>query len=83
MKILVTGANGFIGKNLVETFRNIIDGKDRTRNIQIDEIYLFDITNSIDELDIYTKKCDFIINLAGINRPKNPKDFYDGNKGYI
>lgn len=83
MKILVTGANGFIGKNLVETLKNIRDGKDKTKNIIIDDIFLFDLKNTLEELDRYSKECDYVINLAGINRPQNPKEFYDGNKGFI
>lgn len=83
MKILVTGSNGFVGKNLVETLKNIKDGKDKTRNITIDDIFLFDLNNSFDELDTYTKECNYIINLAGINRPKDPEEFYKGNKGFI
>lgn len=83
MKILVTGANGFVGRNVVETLKNIKAGKDKTKTIQIDEIYTFDIDNKVEELDLITKKCDFIINLAGVNRPKNSKDFYEGNKGFI
>ena len=83
MKILVTGSNGFVGRNLVETLKAIRDNKDRTRNIVVDEVMTFDINNTIEELDEYTKSCDFVVNLAGINRPKDPKEFYEGNKGFI
>lgn len=83
MKVLVTGASGFVGKNVVETLKNIRDGKDKTRDIQIDKIFTFDTNNTTEELDCFSKQCDFIINLAGINRPKDPKDFYEGNKGFI
>lgn len=83
MRILVTGSNGFVGRNLVETLKNIKDGKDKTRNIVVDEVSCFDVNNSLDELDEYTKQCDFVVNLAGINRPSNPEEFYEGNKGFI
>ena len=83
MKILVTGSNGFVGRNLVETLKNIKDNKDRTRDISIEDIFLFDLNSSLDDLDRFTKECDYVINLAGINRPKNPEEFYEGNKGFI
>lgn len=83
MKILITGAKGFVGRNLVETLKSIKDGKDKARNIQVEDVFLFDIDNSQQELEAYTKQCDFIVNLAGINRPKNPEEFYEGNKGFI
>lgn len=83
MKVLVTGANGFVGKNLVETLKNIQEGKDKTKDIHIDDIYLFDINNTYDELKAYTKECDFIVNLAGINRPKNKDEFYKGNRDFV
>lgn len=83
MKILVTGSNGFVGRNLVETLKNIKDNKDRTRNISIKDIFLFDLDSSLDDLDRFAKDCDYVVNLAGINRPKNPEEFYEGNKGFI
>lgn len=83
MKILITGANGFVGRNLVEALKNIKDGKDKTRNLEVEKILTYDTVNSIEDLDNYTKECDYIINLAGINRPKDSKDFYKGNKGFI
>lgn len=83
MKILVTGAAGFVGRNLVENFKNIRDGKNRTRpNISIEEIYEYDITSTPEELDEYCKKADFIFNLAGVNRPKDPEEFKKGNFGF-
>ena len=71
MKILVTGANGFVGKNLVANLYNIKDGKNRTRNIKIDDIFEYGRNTDIKLLDKYCKECDFVFNLAGVNRPKN------------
>lgn len=83
MKILVTGANGFVGKNLVEALKNIKENKDRTRqNLNIEEIYQFDIDTSIDLLNEYCSNCDFVFNLAGVNRPTNPEEFMNGNFGF-
>mgnify|MGYP002446950453 CR=1 FL=1 len=83
MKILVTGAKGFVGKNLVENLKNIRDGKNRTRpNIVIDEIYGYDIDSTPAELDEYCRKADFVFNLAGVNRPKDPAEFKAGNFGF-
>ena len=83
MKILVTGANGFVGKNLCVALENLKNGKDRTRpNLVIDEIFRYDIDNTVEELDAFTKKCDFVFNLAGVNRPENPEDFMKGNFGF-
>ena len=83
MKILITGAKGFIGKNLVETLKSIKNKNDITRNLIIDDIFLFDINDSLDDLERYTLECDFVINLAGINRPQNLEEFYKGNRGFI
>ena len=83
MKILVTGAKGFVGKNLVENFKNIRDGKDRTRPaLQIDEIFEYDITSTPEELNAYCREADFVFNLAGVNRPKDPEEFRKGNFGF-
>lgn len=82
MKVLVTGANGFVGKNLVSTLKNIKEGKDRTRNIDIEDIYTYDIDNTIEDLKEYTKECDFVFHLAGVNRPKNIEEFYEGNTDF-
>ena len=83
MKVLVTGAKGFVGKNLVCALNNLKDGKDRTRpNIKIDEVYEYDIDSNISELDEYCKNSDFVFNLAGVNRPKDPEEFKKGNFGF-
>ena len=83
MKILVTGAKGFVGKNLCCALNNIKDGKDKTRpNIQIEEIFEFDIDTPSELLDEYCKKADFVFNLAGVNRPQNPEEFMTGNFGF-
>lgn len=83
MKVLVTGAKGFVGKNLVCALNNLKDGKDRTRpNIKIDEVYEYDIDSNIRELDEYCKNADFVFNLAGVNRPKDPEEFKKGNFGF-
>ena len=83
MNILITGAAGFVGKNLVENLKNIRDGKNRTRPaIQIDKIYEYDMNNSPEDLDQFCSDCDFVFNLAGVNRPKDPKEFKEGNFGF-
>jgi len=80
MNILVTGAKGFVGRNLVENLKNIRDGKNRIRpNIIIHNIYEFDKDNSLEELDRYCRDCNFVFNLAGVNRPKDDSEFQEGN----
>ena len=82
MRILVTGAKGMVGTALVNNLRNIKDGKNKTRpNIHIEEIYEYDLGDE-DKLDLYTSKCDFVFNLAGVNRPVDPSDFNKGNFGF-
>ncbi len=83
MKILVTGSAGFVGRNLVENLKNIRDGKNRTRpNLPIDTIYEYSRQNTFDDLDQFCSDCDFVFNLAGVNRPQDPKEFKEGNFGF-
>ena len=83
MRILVTGAKGMVGTALVNNLKNIRDGKNRTRPaIHIDEIYEYDRDSTMEELDAYCRKADFVFNLAGVNRPENPEDFMKGNFGF-
>lgn len=83
MNILVTGAKGFVGRNLVENLKNIRDGKNRTRpSINIDDIYEYDLNSTPEDLDKYCRDADFVFNLAGVNRPKDPEEFKKGNFGF-
>ena len=82
MNILVTGAKGFVGKNLCAALKNIRDGKDRTRNIKIDEIFEYDIDTEKSLLDGFCENSDFVFNLAGVNRPKETAEFMRGNFGF-
>lgn len=83
MKVLVTGAKGFVGKNLVAQLQNIKDGKARCYgDLAIDAVYEYDVDSSAEELDAYCKDCDFVFNLAGVNRPQNQEEFMQGNFGF-
>lgn len=82
MNILVTGAKGFVGKNLCAALKNIRDGKDRTRNIKIEEIFEYDIDTEKSLLDGFCENSDFVFNLAGVNRPKETAEFMQGNFGF-
>ena len=83
MKILITGAAGFVGKNLTAALENIRDGKDKTHpELNIDALYLYDVNSSDEELDIACRDCDFVFNLAGVNRPKSSDEFMRGNFGF-
>lgn len=83
MRILVTGAKGFVGKNLCAQLNNIKDGKDKTHpGLSIEAVYEYDIDNTIDELDGFCRDCDFVFNLAGVNRPQNQEEFMQGNFGF-
>lgn len=83
MKILVTGSKGMVGTALVNNLKNIRDGKNKTRpNIQIEEIYEYDINSIQEDLEKFCTDCDFVFNLAGVNRPENQEDFMKGNFGF-
>ena len=83
MKILVTGAKGFVGRNLCANLRNIQEGKDRRfPELAIEEIYEYDIDSTPEDLDAWCKECDFVFNLAGVNRPQNQEEFMQGNFGF-
>ena len=82
MNILVTGAKGFVGRNLVETLKTIRDGKNRTTGLEIGEIYEYDIDTDPALLGEYCQKADFVFNLAGVNRPQNQEEFMQGNFGF-
>ena len=82
MNILITGAHGFVGRNLTENLKTIRDGKNRTRNLQIDNIYEYDIDTDPALLSGWCQEADFVFHLAGVNRPQNPEEFMQGNFGF-
>ena len=84
MKILVTGAKGFVGRNLCSQLKNIRDGKAKWYNLPepIEAIYEYDIDSTPEQLEMYCEQCDFVFNLAGVNRPKDPEEFMKGNFGF-
>lgn len=83
MKILVTGSNGFVGRNLVWNLRELRDGKNKTRsNLTITEIYGYDVETSVEDLEYACQRVDFVFNLAGVNRPKDNAEFMEGNFGF-
>lgn len=83
MKVLVTGAKGFVGKNLCWALKNIQDGKDRRfPELQIDTVYEYDLDSTLMELDKWCAEADFVFNLAGVNRPQNQEEFMQGNFGF-
>lgn len=84
MKILVTGANGFVGKNLIATLENVRDGKDKTRNLPTDlEIFPYDLGVPQADFERYCAECDFVYNLVGVHRPKDDSEFMKGNFGFL
>ena len=83
MKILVTGANGFVGRNLVAQLCNIRDGKAKCYGeVVVDDVFCYDIDSTAEELDRYCREADFVFNLAGVNRPQNAEEFMQGNFGF-
>ena len=82
MNILITGSKGFVGRNLTENLKTIRDGKNRTRNLKINEIYEYDIDTDPALLKEFCQKADFVFNLAGVNRPQNQEEFMQGNFGF-
>ena len=83
MKILVTGAKGFVGRNLCSQLHNIKEGKARWYgDLQIEAVYEYDIDSTPEQLDQWCRDCDFVFNLAGVNRPQDPKEFMEGNFGF-
>lgn len=83
MKILVTGAKGFVGRNLCANLRNIQEGKDRRfPELTIEEVFEYDLDSTPEQLDQWCKECDFVFNLAGVNRPQNQEEFMQGNFGF-
>lgn len=83
MKILVTGAKGFVGRNLCAALKNLKDGKDKTRpSLSIEDIYEYDIDSNPADLESYCKQADFVYNLAGVNRPQSQEEFMQGNFGF-
>lgn len=82
MKILVTGAKGFVGKNLCAQLNNIKEGKARNYPVTVTEVFEYDIDSTPEDLERYCAEADFVFNLAGVNRPENPEDFKKGNFGF-
>ena len=82
MNILITGAKGFVGRNLTENLKNIRDGKNRTTGLAVDQIFEYDIDSDPASLADYCREADFVFNLAGVNRPQNQEEFMQGNFGF-
>ena len=82
MKILVTGAKGFVGKNLCAQLKNIRDGKARNYGVEVNEIFEYDLDSTPEQLDAWCQEADFVFNLAGVNRPQNQEEFMAGNFGF-
>ena len=83
MKILVTGAKGFVGRNLCSQLNNIKEGKASLyKDVQVDNVFEYDLGDTKEELDYYCAEADFVFNLAGVNRPQNQEEFMKGNLGF-
>lgn len=83
MKVLVTGAKGFVGRNLCAQLNNILTGKAKCYgDLTIEAVYEYDIDSTLEQLDAYCADCDFVFNLAGVNRPQNQEEFMQGNFGF-
>ena len=83
MKVLVTGAKGFVGKNLCAQLNNIKTGKAKCYgDLVIDEVFEYDLDSTSEQLDQWSRECNFVFNLAGVNRPQDPKEFMEGNFGF-
>ena len=82
MNVLITGAGGFVGRNLAENLKNIRDGKDSTRNLEISAVFEYDLDTGTGLLEEYCRKADFVFHLAGVNRAQNPEEFMRGNRDF-
>ena len=82
MKILVTGAKGFVGRNLCAQLNNIKEGKARNYGVEVDEVFEYDLDSTPEQLDAWCEQADFVFNLAGVNRPQNQEEFMQGNFGF-
>lgn len=83
MKILVTGAKGFVGRNLCSELKNVRNGKSRCwGDLLVEEVFEYDVNSAFGELESWCRECDFVLNLAGVNRPENQSEFMEGNFGF-
>ena len=82
MRILVTGAKGFVGRNLCAQLNNIREGKARNYGVEVEEVFEYDLDSTPEQLDEWCAQADFVFNLAGINRPQNQEEFMAGNFGF-